>query len=51
MEELMMSADVLKQELSGLEFEILQELERDVIEGKFHTGRGAVVQLLGKKPV
>jgi len=50
LEELMMTAKDLKQELAGLDVEILEELERDVVEGKFHTGRGAVVQLLARKP-
>jgi len=50
LEELMMTAEDLKRELDGLDVEILEELERDVVEGKFHTGRGAVVQLLARKP-
>ena len=50
MEALMMTAEDLEQELAGLDIEILEELERDVVEGKFHTGRGAVVQLLARKP-
>jgi len=33
-------------ELSRLEFKHLLELERDVIEGKYHTGIGAVVQAI-----
>jgi len=50
MPELTMTGDDLRQELAGLEIELLQELERDVVEGKFHTGRGAVVQLVARKP-
>jgi len=50
MTELTMTADQLRQELEGLEFEIIEELERDVVEGKFHSGRGAVVQLVARKP-
>jgi len=50
MTELTMTADQLRQELEGLEFEIIEELERDVVEGKFHSGRGAVVQVLARKP-
>jgi hypothetical protein len=34
----------------GLDFEIMRELERDVIEGGGHTGRGAVVQVLARRP-
>ncbi len=47
--ELTMSAEILKKELNGLQFSLLQELERDVIEGSHHTGRGAVVQVIAKR--
>jgi SAM-dependent methyltransferase len=40
----------LRDELPGLEFEIARECERDVIEGTYHTGRGAVVQVLARRP-
>lgn len=49
--ELMMQLDETKQELHGLEWLHAAELDREVIEGKYHTGKGAVVQLIGKKPV
>ncbi|MEZ4701991.1 MAG: class I SAM-dependent methyltransferase [Rhodothermales bacterium] len=45
---LMRLAD-LKTELDGLTFEVGRELERDVIEGRFHGGRGAVVQVFARK--
>jgi SAM-dependent methyltransferase len=48
-EDKMMTLDALRQELSGLEFKHAIELERDVIEGKLHTGRGAVVQIVAMK--
>ena len=48
--EWLMSAAQLREELAGLEFEILGELERDVREGTAHTGRGAVVQVLARRP-
>ncbi len=48
--ELLMTADALRAELAGLEFEILHEFERDVTEGPAHTGRGAVIQVLARKP-
>jgi hypothetical protein len=44
--ELLMTAAQLRDELAGLEFEIVRELERDVCEGSKHTGRAAVVQVL-----
>lgn len=40
----------LHDELNGLEYEHSAELERDVLEGKFHTGRAAVVQVVAFKP-
>ena len=48
--ELMMDKNLLQKELVGLSFELLQELERDVSEGWLHTGVGAVVQVIGRRP-
>lgn len=45
----MQTADSLRAELSGLAFGHLVELERDVIEGIYHTGLGAVVQAIAVK--
>jgi hypothetical protein len=45
-----MTLAALREELAGLNFEHAVECERDVIEGTFHTGRGAVVQILARKP-
>lgn len=39
----------LTRELQGLHFQHLLELERDVVEGIYHTGLGAVVQALALK--
>lgn len=44
-----MSATQLREELTGLHFQHLQELERDVVEGEFHTGRASVVQLIAER--
>lgn len=41
----------LRAELPGLEFLHGVELERDIREGDGHTGRGAVVQILARRPV
>lgn len=49
--ELMMSKAALERELAGLQFDYLEELERDVIEGSHHTGRGAVVQAIAVNPL
>lgn len=48
--ELFMEKDLVRQELTGLEFELLQEVERDLNEGKYHHGRSAVVQVVARKP-
>lgn len=40
----------LHEELEGLDFKIARETERDVNEGKYHSGPGAVVQVLARKP-
>ncbi|WP_432823373.1 SAM-dependent methyltransferase [Trichloromonas sp.] len=48
--ELMMTLEGLKEELAGLTFDHAAELERDIIEGRLHFGRGAVVQLVARKP-
>ena len=48
--ELMMDEETLRAELAGLEFLHLQECEREIHEGAFHNGLGAVVQVVGRKP-
>jgi hypothetical protein len=45
-----MTLDALRSELAGLELVHAQELDRDVIEGPGHTGCGAVVQVIARKP-
>ena len=47
--ELMMDLESLSAELEGLEFVYAKELIRDVHEGSYHDGPGAVVQLLAKR--
>ncbi len=48
--ELCMTLAGLRAELDGLEFIIARECERDVLEGTGHTGRGAVVQVVARRP-
>ncbi|MFN3386741.1 MAG: class I SAM-dependent methyltransferase [Candidatus Thermochlorobacter sp.] len=48
-EELLMQLDDVKSELDGLSFELAHEIERDVIEGKYHTGRASVIEIIAKK--
>jgi len=43
-------ADLLRQELAGLDFEILREVRRPLAEGEGHIGIGAMVQALARKP-
>lgn len=45
----MQTGDSLRAELGGLHFEHLVELDREVIEGAYHTGHSAVVQALARK--
>jgi len=49
-EAMLMTADKLREELSGLDFETLQEVEREVVEGTHHTGHAAVLQAVALKP-
>ncbi len=46
---LLASLDDLHQDLNGLQFEIAQELEREIHEGHHHYGHSATVQILGRK--
>ena len=45
----MSTRESLIRELAGLRFKHLIELERDVVEGIYHTGLGAVVQAIAVK--
>jgi SAM-dependent methyltransferase len=45
-----MSIASLREELSGLEFVHAEETFRDIDEGRFHRGRGAVVHVIAAKP-
>jgi SAM-dependent methyltransferase len=47
--DVMQSEKSLSLELAGLQFKYLIELERDVIEGIYHTGMGSVVQAIATK--
>lgn len=47
--DMMPSLVELKDELEGLEFEHAVEIVRNVSEGRCHTGKGAVVQVLAVK--
>ena len=49
--EMTMTLAGLRDELAGLEVIHGQELDREVIEGAGHTGLGAVVQVIARKPL
>ena len=48
--ELLYEPAALRTELTGLTVERCEELEREVLEGQWHRGRAAVVQVLATKP-
>lgn len=47
--DMLMTLASLRQELAGLKFIQAVELDRNVVEGKFHTGQAAVVQIMAIK--
>ncbi len=47
--ETMMTKELLLTDLAGLKFLHLLELERNIVEGIYHTGLGAVVQAIAVK--
>jgi SAM-dependent methyltransferase len=49
--DVMQTKESLRLELADLRFQHLVELERDVIEGVYHTGIGAVVQAIASKEI
>lgn len=48
-DERMLDLERLRPELGALDWVVARELERDVIEGRCHTGRASVVQLVARK--
>ncbi|MGY1489352.1 class I SAM-dependent methyltransferase [Methylobacillus pratensis] len=46
----MMTQAILSRELHGFVFQWLQEVEREVVEGAYHTGLASVVQAIAAKP-
>ncbi|HEX8708773.1 MAG TPA: class I SAM-dependent methyltransferase, partial [Pyrinomonadaceae bacterium] len=49
--DVMQTKESLRLELAGLKFKHLIELERDVVEGVYHTGIGSVVQAIATKEI
>jgi len=48
--DLLLSLDDARAELAGLTFEVAREVEREVHEGRRHSGIGAVVQVVAVRP-
>jgi len=46
--DMLVSLDLVRSELADLDFEVLQEVERNITEGIYHNGMSSVVQVLGK---
>jgi len=47
--DLLVTLEALRAELNGLTEMLGRELEREVIEGAYHTGLGAVVQYVARR--
>jgi hypothetical protein len=47
--DLLLDLDEVINELEGLDFKVARVIEREIIEGDFHTGMGSVVQIVGIK--
>ena len=47
--DMLIDVDILRREMPGLHFRLLRELEREVVEGSFHTGMAAVVQAVASR--
>lgn len=46
----LVTLDMMREELAGLEFIIGEEREREIHEGAFHNGMSSVTQVVAKKP-
>ena len=46
---MLMSEAKIRTELPNLQPILLKEVERDVSEGRYHTGLASVVQFIGRK--
>ena len=46
--DMLVDAATLRRELTGLQFTLLEECQREVVEGTYHTGLAAVVQAVAR---
>ncbi len=49
--DMLMTVADIEQEFPNCEVVLCQEVEREVVEGEFHTGLACVVQFIGKKKI
>jgi len=47
--DMLFSVEELKTDFSNYEISILEEVDTNLLEGKFHIGKGSVVRFLAKK--
>ncbi len=48
--DMLLEPALVRNELAGLDLLRCAEIEREVVEGRLHTGRAAVLQVVGRKP-
>ena len=48
--DMLVTLDSLKEDFQGCEIELLQRIERQVVEGTYHTGLASVAQFIARKP-
>jgi hypothetical protein len=46
--DMLVSLETVKSKLTELNWKIAREVDREVVEGAYHTGLAAVVQILGE---
>lgn len=47
--EMLVTVADLREDLAGLHLEVAREVERDVTEGRYHTGKAATAQVLARR--
>ena len=47
--DMFMTAEDIQKEFPNCEVILCHEIEREVVEGEFHTGLSSVVQFIGRK--
>lgn len=47
--DMLLSLDEIEKDFSNLNFSIKQKIEREILEGSFHTGKSSVIQIFAIK--